>query len=80
MFRKLLETKLEGKLNQARVVDRLVMTPKVLADVGILAGQPNCGWLKMLKNSARKSTFVPSRKDRGMRLMIEKSVFTKSGP
>src|ERR1700693_5641537 len=41
-------------------------------------GDPNCAWLKRLKNSARKSS--PTLSVRTNRLMREKSVFTKSGP
>src|SRR5258708_27338741 len=41
-------------------------------------GKPNCGWLNKLKNSVRKSIRIPSRGTKC--LMIEKSVFTKSGP
>src|ERR1700735_5556442 len=41
-------------------------------------GAPNCGWLNRLKNSVRKSTRHPSRGTKC--LMMEKSVFTKSGP
>src|ERR1700733_12452941 len=41
-------------------------------------GAPNCGWFHRLKNSVRKSTRQPSRGTKC--LMMEKSVFTKSGP
>src|ERR1700723_3696646 len=41
-------------------------------------GAPNCGWLNKLKNSARKSIRIPSLGTKC--LMMEKSVFTKSGP
>src|SRR4029077_20999388 len=42
-------------------------------------GDPNCGWLKRLNNSARKFKPIPSR-GRANCLMTEKSVFTKPGP
>src|SRR5216684_1608445 len=42
-------------------------------------GDPNCGWLKRLKNSARKFKPIPSRGSANC-LMTEKSVFTKPGP
>src|ERR1700732_4757397 len=41
-------------------------------------GNPNCAWLKRLKNSARKSR--PMRSVNRKRLINEKSVFTKFGP
>src|SRR5580704_14739884 len=42
-------------------------------------GNPNCGWLKRLKNSARKFRPIPSRGNANC-LMTEKSVLTKPGP
>src|SRR5215470_15536643 len=43
-------------------------------------GKPNCAWLNRLKNSARKSTCMPSRYGSLKCLISEKSVLTKSGP
>src|ERR1700679_2297465 len=42
-------------------------------------GSANCGWLKRLKNSARKLRPMRSHGSANC-LMREKSVFTKSGP
>src|SRR5207248_3956627 len=57
-----------------------VIFPKLNDESASFPGWPNCAWLNRLKNSARKSRAVPSRKGRGKCLMAEKSVFTKSGP
>src|SRR5208283_1272803 len=42
-------------------------------------GRPNCAWLNRLNISTRKSSPIFSL-GKANRLMIEKSVFTKSGP
>src|SRR5271154_5890511 len=57
----------------------LPMTPKV-AELKLLSGSANCGWLKRLKNSALNCTPVPVRGHRSATVLVmETSRLTWSG-